>query len=197
MQKALLMPIEAPSSPRAPQLDEGASSAQVGDRGSSPQMTAIDGPLHDGPDAPAFVGGKHLAIVVSSGSSRHLVEHIKRRFEALGANAELVVPAHSDRIFDDRTEIEANHTLTDKPSTDFDFVVVLPGPNTSALIGHEITEWAHALRHQSKPLAIGAQAAELLGVDIDNAGVFDVSTCDAFVQVCKDDAKARDAQQLT
>lgn len=143
-------------------------------------------------DSPEFVAGKQLGIVVSCGSSRQLVEHVKRRFESLGANAELLVPAHSDRRFDDRTEIEATHTLEEKPSTEFDFVVVLPGLETPPPLGQTITQWTYPLRDQAKPFAIGAQAAERLGVDIDNAAVFDVSTCDAFVQVCKNAAQARD-----
>lgn len=137
-------------------------------------------------EAPVFVAGRQLGIVVSGGSSRQLVEHVKRRFESLGASAELVVPAHSDRLFDDRTEIEASHTLEEKPATEFDFIVMLPGLDTPQPLGDVITQWAIPLRYQDKPIAIGAQAAERLGVDIDSAHVFDVSTCDAFVQACLD-----------
>lgn len=131
------------------------------------------------------VAGKQLGIVVSAGSSRHLVEHVKRRFEELGASAELLTPVRSDALFDDRTEIEASHTLAERPSTDFDFVVVLPGLETPQPLGEEIALWAKPFRALSKPIAIGAQAAERLGFDIDNTAVFDVSTCDAFVQICK------------
>lgn len=141
------------------------------------------------------VAGKRLGIVVSAGSSRHLVEHVKRRFEALGVLADLVIPTHSTRRFDDRTEIDAQHTLADTPSTNFDFVVFLPGLESADTVSQEITQWAVPLRNQAKPIAIGAQAAARLGVSIDNAAVFDVSTCDAFVQVCKEAASGATASQ--
>jgi len=134
---------------------------------------------------PDSVSGKRLGIVVSAGASRHLVDYVKRRFEELGAHTALVVPSNSARCFDDRTEIDAQHTLQDTPSTEFDFVVVLPGLESAATVSQEITNWALPLRNQTKPIAIGAQAAERLGLAIDNAAVFDVSTCEAFVQVCK------------
>lgn len=160
----------------------------------SPRPVPEGAATSTGHDAsPGFVAGTRLGIVVSCGSSRQLVEHVKRRFESLGATAELLVPAETDRRFDDRTEIEAAHTLDEKPAMQFDFLVVLPGLETPPPLLEGITQWAHSLRDQAKPFAIGAQAAKRLGVDIDNAAVFDVSTCDAFVEVCKSAARAREA----
>lgn len=192
----LMTALNPTSTPGAPRIEAGSTapdSCVTKPKPATENVSPPASPLLDGfpEDTSGFASGKQLGIVVSSGSSRHLVEHVKRRFESLGASAQLIVPADCERVFDDRTEIEATHTLEEKPSTDFDFIVVLPGLETSATLGIEITKWAHPLKDQAKPIAIGAQAAERLGVDIDNACIFDVSTCDAFVQICMSDSVAR------